>query len=276
MSFLLRPFQLPPGAFLVNASAQATVGNLANPQPKVAYNPSHPSGTPASTWGPFRIDIDLGADRQFDTIALLHHTGAGEGTYRIYGRTAADGPFVAGGGGETTLITTSPADRAWKTSPTIDTTRYHGVFVSASPLTFRYVRIWVRSLDALNPNWLLGCVAIGLRWQPAFAHDWGGGRRVADLSEVRTMPGGERGRWRRARVPEVRASWSNLTDAELRDWWAIVTAVGESEPLLYVEDAATTAGQQERIHYGTVIRQDYFERRQADKSAVSLVLRHWL
>jgi hypothetical protein len=272
MSFLLRPIPISPTQLLVNAGADATVGNLARPQPKLVYAPISPAGP----WGPYRVDVDLGADTEFDTLALLYHTGQGSGTYRLYGRTAAEGPFVAGGGGETTLITTSPADRVWKQPPTVETSRFHALFVNAAALTFRYVRMWVRSLDALNANWSAGVLAIGKRWQPAFGHDWGGGRRVLDLSEVRTLAGGERGRWRRAKVPEVRASWSNLTDAALRGLWAITLAVGESEPLIFVEDADPAVGQQERIHYGTIVRSDFYERRQADKSAAQLLIRHWL
>lgn len=136
----------------------------------------------------------------------------------------------------------------------------------------------MQSLTAAQPTWSCGLIALGKRLEPpaTFGLDWGGGRRVNDLSSVRVLDGGERGIWRRARVPEIRGSFSHLTDSELREWWRILNQVGESDSLILVEDGAPTTGQQERIHYGTLTNLDFFERRQSDKSRIDFRLTHWL
>ncbi|WP_194745712.1 hypothetical protein [Thermaurantiacus tibetensis] len=275
MSFLLQPRQFLAFTDPPPADAGFPVTNLADPQPKIVWRRSFDGPWAA------RITVDMGGDIGLDTFALLYHAGAPALTWRIWSRTAAQGNFGPGVAGEadaTPIL--SPLVPASLPS-TIGATRLHALHVAPSPVTARYVRIVLQDLTAGPQVFSAGVLAIGGRIQPMNAGtgpgaDWGTGRRVVDLSEVQTLDGGERATWRRACVPEVRWRWSLLSDAELRQLWALQMNRGEGQPLLYVEDAAATTGLQERIHYGTLTGLDFYERRQADKSSWEFRLRHWL
>lgn len=150
------------------------------------------------------------------------------------------------------------------------------------PTIGRYLQLVVGSnVPSSDTDFRAGCLLVGSRIQPGGelgGLDWGAGRRVLDLSSVRVLPGGERGVWKGAKVPEVRGTFSHLTDVELRRLWELQSLVGESEPVLLVEapDTGGAVGANERIHYGTLVGLDFFERRQSDKSRVEVRLQHWL
>lgn len=267
-AWLLPVIHLDPGPLSAAAA-------LANPQPKVTWELSF-----AGAWAA-RINIDFGRDRPIDTLGLLFHNGAIGGWMSVYGRTAAEGDFPSPGGGEPPENLLSP-NQPWRAEPTITTaTRFHGVatFPVASVRYVRLILFWPGLTD-MQP-FRAGVLAVGKRFQPGGllgGLDWGAGRKINDLSTVRVLPGGERGRWRAAKLPEVRGSWSHLTDAELREFWSIVSEVGEGEPVLLVEtpDTGGAAGAHERIHYGTLVGLDFYERRQTDKSRAEIRLQHWL
>lgn len=276
-AFLLKPYPLNVGATVAAAAGVAAL--LANPQPKVQWE--------FAISGPWSvgIDVDLYSDRALDTFALLYHNGRAGGQWFAYGRTAAQGP--PSGFGVDDLATALWSLEAWGSLPTSADGVFrdpwlHALKTLVSPVSIRYLRIYVYwpGPGDMSP-FRAGVLAIGKRWQPGGTLgglDWGAGRRVSDLSTVRVLPGGERGIWKAAKVPEVRGSWSHLTDAELRDLWALQKAAGESEPVLLVEapDTLGEAASHDRIHYGTLVGLDFFERRQSDKSRVELTLRHWL
>lgn len=273
MSFFLKG--LPVSAITINAAPHASIGNLLDPQPKLVYA----SASPAVAWGPIYVNVDLGADTSFDTACLLFHNGSSTLRWRLYVKTAAEGAFAPGEafGAGTNLFPFTPARPV---EPTVTTDRFHALWAGA-PATARYLRFQIDSPDGTSPNFMAGCLMIGTRLQPGAdialpGVDWGFGRRISDLSEVQVLDGGERAIWGRAKVPIVRGSFSHLTDAELRKWWAILTDIGLSGPLLFVEDSSATAGQQERIHYGTLTSIEPYERRQADKSRIEFQLTHWL
>lgn len=274
-SFFLRPIPLAPAQLIWTdaAAITASIGNLADPQPKAVFAATAPFSD-----GRTRIDIDLGADTEIDTVALLFHDTAAISQWAVYTRTAADGSF---GGIYTTEAGFNRLPlSATRAAATIEANRYHTVAALAAPVTARYVRLlFYFNLPAAT--FRAGIAAVGKRLEPGAALglsgiDWGMGRRIQDLSDVRILDGGERGRWKKAKVPEVRGGFSHLSDAELRQWWAMLSAIGESDPMLFVEDAALTTGQQERIHYGTLTGLDFYERRQADKSRIEFRLTHWL
>jgi hypothetical protein len=280
VSFLLSP--IPIQAF-TNApvfDAGFPVSNLANPQPKVVYRTSA-----APPWA-HRITADLGTNYLIDTIALLFHSGPATGLFwSAWSRTAAQGDFGAGTAGESDAASwfqDIPAVAAPHVGPVgfdFVANRFHSLYLRAG-ITARYVRVAVASNTAAPP-FSAGVLAVGRRFEPQNGGagpgaDWGLGRRIVDLSDVRTLDGGEGAVWRKGRVPEVRWSWSHLTDAETRDLWAIKAAHGESRPLLFVEDPAATPGQQERIHYGTLRSLAFYERQQSDKSRWEGTLRGWL
>ncbi|MFQ3664662.1 MAG: hypothetical protein SNJ79_01310 [Sphingomonadaceae bacterium] len=269
-AWVMQPFRLQGGWLTLNNTVSPGIQGAANPQPKITYLLPEPN----APWGPRRIEIDLQEDREIDTIAMLFHTGSSTGTWQIFGRTAAQGPFASGDETGATLLLNATG---WQTSVAHVAGRHHALYTGALG-AFRYIRFLLRSLVApFSPNFQVGVFALGRRIEPGFSFDWGAGRRIVDLSEVRTLDGGERGVWRKATVPEVRGSFSQLTDAELRRVWQLLSEAGESEPVLLCEAADTIGGAaQQRLHYGTLTSLDFFERQQANKSRIDFRLRHWL
>lgn len=164
----------------------------------------------------------------------------------------------------------------------LERTHFVGTFPAVQKRYLRVVLYWPGPAD-MQP-FSAGVLCVGRRLQPGAdgselsGFDWGAGRRVEDQSTVRVLPGGGRAIWKGAKVPEVRGTFSHLTDAELAQFWVMQMAVGESDPLLLVEapDTLGDAGAHDRIHYGTLVGLDFFERRQANKSRVEVRLQHWL
>jgi hypothetical protein len=281
VTFLLKPYPLSYGSAITSPNGGAAHA-VADPQPKIVWE----CATSAGAWA-IALDVDLFADRQLDTFAALFHSGPAGGLWRIYARTDAQGPSPAiFEDDEATLL--FPYE-SWGLRPpsadgVIQETRAHALKTLAAPVGRRYLRLYFYWPGPGNfQPFRLGVLAIGKRWEPGRADgmpgfDWGAGRRVADLSEVRVLDGGERASWGRARVPEVRGSFSHLTDTEMQELWAIQRAAGEGDPMLLVEAADTlgAASLADRIHYGTFTGLDFFDRRQTSKSRAEVRLRHWL
>ena len=241
--------------------------NLLDPQPKVIWR--------TTTYGDFAHYIDFGVDTAFDTVALLYANSSAHATIRITGATSAEG----NGDGTSDLSHLLAAQAGARPPARSAASRFH-VVRSVGPQVMRYLKVFVND-DATNPDGRLsaGILLVGQSWQcanPQFNFELGAGRKVVDLSDKRQLPGGENGRWAKAKVPAFRATWSNMEDADLRALWAILIAVGNTEPLLVIEDPDTTAGLNERIHYCTIDSLDYYQRVQVDKSSIELKVTDWL
>jgi hypothetical protein len=279
VSFLLAPVPVLAWTNPPPADSGFPITNLGDPQPKTVWR-----STLAGPWA-YRITADLGFDYSLDTLALLFHSGPASGLFwSAWSRTAAQGNFGAGTVGESDA-TAWFLDQPAVVAPVppfaagFETARLHSLHTRASLQVARYVRL--SFFHPTAPSFSAGVLAVGRRFEPQNGGagpgaDWGLGRRIVDLSDVRTLDGGEGAVWRKGRVPEVRWSWSHLTDEETRTLWALKTGHGESRPLLFVEDPAATPGQQERIHYGTLRSLAFYERQQSDKSRWEATLRGWL
>ena len=276
MTWLMMP--VLPAAISANISAAGfPPANLLDPQPKVVF--AFGAGF-ASAWVG-AILVDLGADQSIDTVALMFHNGSSTGTWHAYYRTAAEGAFPSALGTPGGSVWFGA--RSWRPSVVGKRLRHHALYAGA-PITARYIRLHPSSPDGSNPDWTAGVLAIGKRLEPGRdtnemrGFDWGGGRRMEDGSEVRTHDGGEQSSWRRAVVPSVRGTFSHLTDAELAELEDIVQGAGKTQPLLLqeAEDALGAASQARRLHYGTLIEADYFERRMADKNRFEVRLKNIL
>lgn len=262
--FLVRLVPLSGAAVGVpfpGADAAFPSANLTDPQPKVVFKSTMPVGTAA-----LFLDIDLGADTSIDTVALLFTNFTAGATWLVQGATQA-----AGAGAVATLA--GFGAQAFGVASTTRSNPRHG-FIAGTSATVRYLRIIVTE-TALRVM-QIGVIAIGTRWLPSFNFELGAGRKITDLSDKRTLPGGEKGIWRKAKVPMFRGTWSNVVDIELLDLWSILSEVGESEPLLLIEDPDATTGQLERIHYCTIDGLDFYERAQVDKSRIDLRFEEWL
>lgn len=273
--FLLR--SLP---FVFDATCSSTSGinanfpvaNMLNPQPKVVMQ-TNAGGNPFETY----FEIYLGGDVTFDTLAVLFTNMSSAAKWKAYGFTAASGGPAPGAESAGALILGFGGYVNFGVTPTAQLPRRHAIKVG-NPTTVCWVRIYVIDYAATNPEGLtrIGNVLIGNRLQPAWNYESGGGRRIDDRSTMRELPGGELGGMRAAKVPIIRTTWGDLTEAELLRLWDLLNEVGESEPVLLVEDPDETTGQQERLYYGTLIGLDFWERGDSDKSRIELRLRAWL
>lgn len=262
---LVRLLPLVPASITASSAAGAFPDdNLADPQPKVVWQSAVGAGA-------VTITIDLGADTSIDTVALLFSTLSADATWDVLGASAAAGVGALDDAASRILGSTGAGPRAGVTSRA---TRFH-MLATGTAVVVRYVRINLN--DPTTTTIAAGIAAIGQAWAPFWNYEWGGGRRIDDLSDVQQLDGGELAIWRKAKVPTAKVSWGDMTDAELRALWSILSELGQSEPLLLIEDPdPAVAGLHERIHYGTLVGLDFFERVQANKSRIELKVRQWL
>jgi hypothetical protein len=238
--------------------------NIFDPQPKTITQ-----GFPTAT-GDFGyyIDVDLLADRSIDTIAVLFRNASPAATWALYSATAAQGAGFLGSG--LFLL------ENFGVTPTVNTARRHAIWAGAAR-TARYLRISVQEpAGAANRVVNFGNVIVGSRLPLAWNFELGSGRKIEDQSITRVLPGGETAIQRGGRTPVWRATWSNITDAEMRSLWSLLNDIGTSSPVLIVEDPDATAGQNERIHYGLLTGLDFSERTQADKQRIDLTIREMI
>lgn len=220
------------------------------------------------------VGIDLGSDQTIDTVAALFTNLSPAGTLTVYSATEATGYNPA-------LITNRNHFGLGVSFANIAATarqsRSH-LLAQGTPVgVARFLEIYIAD-TAANLERLVRCgvLFIGRRFAPAFNFELGSGRKIVDRSTVWELEDGGTETWRKGRTPLARARWSNLSEAELRELWSMMANLGESEPLLWVEDPDATAGLQERIHYGTWTGLDWNERVQLEKQSIDLTLREWL
>ncbi len=266
-------FRIVPVAAVTAAASPAGVNGafpataLANIQPKVVAR-SGTTGSPRV----MVIDIDLGADTAVDAVAGLHTNLALAADWQIYGRTSAAGAFGAVG-------TEIAGERLFgQTGYTVfgvaPTTRESRRFALAfgGPHSLRHVRVYLREPTAafVEIGTLLVLQRLSMGQDAYGNYELGSGRRVEDRSQVRGLPGGETVIERGGRVPQWRAAWSNLTEAQYRDLWSLLMDVGIGAPVLAAEFQAASTGQAEALHYGLITAIDFSERVQIDKQRVEL------
>lgn len=241
----------------IAASRGDDVENLLTADPREVWADSA-VGTAAT------IDIDLGAVRSIDTVALLHLTPA-----------HADATWTITGGAASYTASTIAASAALRVpdvagrSPSLSHALWHGEAVSV-----RYLRLSVTQpggADALTA----GAVLVGTAFSPALNHEWGAGRRVLDTGTSTGLPDGGF-----ATVEGVRkSSWSwtlgDLSDDELDQLHEVQLAVGETRVVLVVEDPAMTAGLRRRMHYGLLRQLRPYERLSKGRTKWEMLVEEW-
>lgn len=245
------------------------LANLANIQPKVVMRTN---GIDAGT-RQVVINIDLGADTPIDGIALLHTNLAPGANWATLGTTAAQGAMGALGTEPSGSLLFMPSgDQPFGFTPTTRENRRFG-FVHGAPRTVRYLRLYIRQAAGvpfieIGTLLVLQRLALGQNWDGNF--ELGSGRRVEDRSQVRMLPGGETVIERGGRVPQWRATWSNITEVQYRELWSLFMEVGTSTPILAAEFQDGSAGQAEALHYGLFQSIDFTARQQLDKQLAEL------
>jgi hypothetical protein len=243
--------------------------NLADIQPKKVCQ----GGAGGGTIG-IQVDLDLGADTAFDTIAALYTNLSLTASWAVYGWTNAAGLPALGAEGPGDLILGSPNFGGFGVAPTTRERRRHGLLQGAS-ITRRYIRFSLQDTAAANPDGFVNCgnFVVGQSIRPEFNYELGSGRKIDDQSIIRVLPGGETVPVRGGRTPIWRGTWSNLSEAELRQIYSLMLEVGIGSPILAIEEPDSVTGQCEGLHYGLLEGLDFNERVQLEKQRVDVRVR---
>jgi hypothetical protein len=246
---ILRP--LAPSALTVSHGVGGS--NLLTPDPKEVW-----SGGGAA----IVIDVDLGSSKSIDTIYV--------GYFDVINATWT----VTGGAGSYTTTSHLALTGLQAVSSVAVPKRRHGLLRLAAPVANRYIRITVNPPD--GATYMIGIVAVGLSFQPTHNREWGSGRSIIDTGTKEELLGGGFGIGEGARKAGYRWTFGDLTDAEVDALYDLALDAGETRVILVVEDPATSAGLNERIHYGLFDRIEAYERQNPDLSRWSLSMREWV
>lgn len=196
------------------------------------------------------LQIDMGADVAFDTIALFGLTGA-NATWlmQIFTATAAQGPSFAGGywasGGMALLagsaMPTSGRGKALWQAPAV-----------SPPPPSRYIRI-VIDVDAVQPV-AIGRVVVGRKIQLHRNFQFGAAFGVRDLGSAEFSA---RGVLLRRRAEKMRSAGISFPSAHRDEVEAIVhpllERIGNTECVCMVIDPDTHEQRQNRMYFGPLV-----------------------
>lgn len=243
---IVEPFPIQASQITVNRGTGKDM--LVDPERKHVF-------VDTTTGSNLTIDVDLGTATAWDTIALV-----GIGLATTWSVT----------GGASYTAGTYMASRAMLADealgPPYNAALYHHA-AGASP---RYLRA---SIARPSGTQTVGNLVVGKAWKPTFNMELDSGRGVIDTgSGVWRSDGGRHAR------PGVRGavrSWvlGDLSDAELRQLYAIMSRCGENAPLLICEDPDFTAGQAERIGWGYFTGLEPYARRDPGKHRWGMTFR---
>lgn len=232
--------------------------NLLTPDPKEVWA-DNAVGSAAN------IDIDLGSVQAVDTVALIGVTPPAVGaTWSITGGAASY---------TSSSIKAAAALRAIDPTGQMPSTSHALHFGAVWNL--RYIRITVTQPAGQAPL-MVGVPVIGKAFVPAFNNEWGAGRRVIDTGSSTSLAGGGFANVQGTRKASYAFTLGDLSSDEIDALYAIQLAVGETSPLLVVEDPAATAGQLYRIHYGQLRALKQFDRRSPGRSRWELTVEQWV
>lgn len=261
--------QFTSGGGYTGINANFPAGNLADIQPKRVCQ-AVSGGSPLG----MVINLDLGADTAFDTIAALYTNLSSAGLLAVYGFTSAAGLPAINTETAGDLLLGAGAFTSFGIAPTTRERRRHAVLTGAS-VTRRYIRFYLQDTPGTNPdNFVnIGNFVVGQKIEPLFNFELSSGRKIDDQSVIRPLPGGETAVERGGRTPIWRGTWSNLSEAEMRAIWSLQMEVGIGSPVLVIEDPDAVTGQCEAIHYGLLEGLDFNERVQLEKQRWDLRVR---
>jgi hypothetical protein len=222
------------------------------------------SNDPREIWvdsavGTTAIDIDFGAARDWDTIALINTNG-----------NAATQISISGGA---TLTTTTYLAATALRVPSEDVADANGpaLFYSATTLNGRYIRI-----NVINPSGApatVGRVVVGKSWKPSYPREQGAGRPPLDTGARQRLDDGGLAVVSGRLVSGFKWVFADLAPADVTKLWGIVRRRRTTEPVLLVEDPNPAVA--EGVHYGAFAELDSYERRDAEKSRMALTVEDW-
>lgn len=242
----------------IAASRGSGAANLLTHDPKEVWADSA-VGTAAT------IQIDLGAVKPVNTVVLCAIYGAVAGaTWSITAGAASYDQQTL------TAATTLRAIDAAGQAPTVS----HALWLGATT-NVRYVRITVTQ-PAGNPALKIGRLMLGAGFQPTWNKEWGSGRGVIDTGASTRLLSGGMAIVEGARLGTYAWTLGDLTDAEVETLYALQLEVGETLPVLVVEDPDATTAQRNRIHYGRLVSLRKFERRSPGRTRWELSMEEWI
>lgn len=253
---IVEPFDLTyaGGApFFIVSRSGASAPNLITNDPREVWVDS---GLGAA-W----IDIDFGANRDWDTIALINTNGAATTNITVTGGTAG---YV-----QNTYLAT----RALRV-PSEDVAEVNGpaLFYSAILITGRYIRI---AFD--NPAGVplsIGRLVVGKSFKPFYPREHGAGRPPIDTGARQRLDDGSLATVSGRLVSGFRWVFGDLDSPDLSKLWGIMKRRRTTEPVLLVEDPDPAVA--EGVHYGTFAELDSYERRPAEKSRWAFTVEDWI
>ncbi len=248
---------LAPLPFYTLAASRGTgTANLASADPKEVWQDS--------AAGTATLDIDLGAVRQVDTIALI----------AVQPAAMATNWTITGGASGYTQVTIKAAgalravDSAGE-APSRTHALWHGTAVLV-----RYIRVSVTQPAGYTPL-SIGSIVAGAAFTPRYPRQWGAGRKIIDTGTATALPSGGFGVVEGVRKSRYSWTFGDLDQAEVDRLYAIQRDRGETRPVLVVEDVSASTGQLNRIHYAKFVELQAYERRNVVQTRWEMTIEEW-
>jgi hypothetical protein len=239
---------LRPLPFTVNSATNTVAGTskdyLANDHMGVVWQGQHPASASQ------HFIIDLGADTDFDTIALIGLTGSTTSwTIQVSVADAAAGPtFVAGGYDYAAVLLLAGA-----AMPAGGRGRSYWEKPAGGPSLVRYVRVNIAAVAA-GTTITVARLVIGKRIRPTRNFDFGAGAGVRDTGKVDWSARGVFLRRRGAKLRALGLSFNALHRDEVEESVnPLIEQVGSTGPILLVRDPDAHAQRQRRIYFGPMV-----------------------
>jgi hypothetical protein len=240
----------------ISTSRGSGVGNVLTPDPKEVWA-DNAIGAAAT------LTVDLGANRLIDTIFLGYvRAPSAEATWSI----TADG----GSPQESVLQPIAPLrvpDSGGH--PALSHALWHG---PASWL--RYLTITINQPTGAPLS--AGVLVVGKALEAELGREWGWGRQPVDTGVATPLPSGGFSVVEGVRKVLLTWTFGDLSIEETDQLELIGLALGETKPVLVIEDADRTAGLMSRIHYGLFKRWRAFERRNRRQTRWELGIEQWI
>lgn len=242
----------------VTSNRGTGAANLLTPDPKEVW-------ADATVGSAATLTLDLGSVRMIDTILLGHvRPPAADAIWSITRGIA--GPSEAVLQGAIVLRVPDVANRL----PPLSHALWTGAAVAA-----RYLAISVTQ-PAGATALTAGVALVGKAFVADLSLEWGAGRQPIDTGNATDLPSGGFGIVEGARKRSFSWTFGDLSLAEADELDMIAEGVGESRPVLVVEDPDRTAGLRSRVHYGLFARFRAFERRNRKQTRWELEVKEWV
>ena len=142
-----------------------------------------------------------------------------------------------------------------------------------APIPVRFINMRIQNApDGLE----VGLALVGEVFRPTYGHEWGAGRYLVDTGTATRNRAGGFGIERGAIVPGWEFTLGDLTDEEREQLFDMVRKMGETSPVVVVEDPDNTADLDARIHYGLFQRLEKYERQSVGVTRWSFKVEEWL